>query len=322
MSKEVSRRLDRQLNQAESERSCLVAFADVDRRALERRVRAGSLVRPLPLLYVRAQAWEELEPDEQALWVVRGSAGLHPDWTFCGVSAALAHGLQVAWRSLGKVHIATAAGSQTFDELTISRHYVSGDETCSLDGVRATSLWRTVFDCARWLPRGEALAVADSALKKTGRDAEWLVEYFRVNFKGYRGLRRSLEVAEIADARSDNAGESLARSAIIDLGFECPDLQYEVADPLEPHRSYFVDFAWLDEAGNPVLFGELDGYRKTANARYRSGRTPERVLADERRRESRISRLGVPVVRFSLAEATNPYVLGRLLESFGAPFAA
>lgn len=324
MSKKVDDRVEYQLSIAESEQSCLVAFRPAERRALARRVNEdeGSdegLVTPFPGMYARRSTWKELEPDEQALWVVNGAAALHPRWAFCNVSAALVYGLGVAWDSLGKLHVASTSSNRAASTELVERHYVSHPVLRKIEGVLVTDLMDTVFDCLRTLPRGQALAIADSALARMGGDAQGLVEKLAASYRGYKGVAKALDVAALADARSENPGESIARETMISLGYAVPDLQFEIPDPLESYKTYRVDFAWLDDGGAPLVFGELDGYRKTANAKYMGGRSAEQVLADERRRESRITAYGVPVARFSLAEAKNAYRLDAILDRFGVP---
>lgn len=327
MSKEVDKRVDYQLAIAESERTCLVVFERDERRSLSRRVNNDAdseegLVMPFRGMYARKSTWNALEPDEQALWAVRGAAAQHPKWAFCNVSAALVHGLGVAWDSLGKLHVASTDGNRAPSTEEVERHYIARPSLQKIDGVLVTDLMSTVFDCLRSLPRGQAVAVADSLLTKTGHDCEWLSSCIATEFRGYKGVARALEAAAIADPRSENPGESIAREAMISLGFAVPELQFEIDDPLEEGRSYRVDFAWLDDSGRPIVFAELDGYRKTCNPKYMNGRSAERVLADERRRESRISAYGVPVARFSLAEAKNPFILEAILDRFGVPWAS
>ena len=69
----------------------------------------------------------------------------------------------------------------------------------------------------------------------------------------------------------------------------------------------------------PLVIGELDGYRKTEDQEYRSGHTATRVLADERRRESRLTAHGVPVMRMSFQETLDQVFLERLLNTYRVP---
>ena len=321
MAKEMAADLERALDIAERERTCYVGQDDRERRALNRQV-DKKLVRPCPGIFSRVETWEGMEPDEQALWVVRGLAGQQPDIRFCGPSAALVHGLDVPWRSLRCAHAAGTHDSTARSTQGIVRHEITASEFITIDGVTVTTFDRTVADCLRWLPFDEALAVADSALKVSGMSCEELEEVVSREAFRLKGKARALEVARWADARSDNAGESLARGAMIRLGFEAPELQVELRDPVEGWRRPVVDFAWFEggDRRRPIAFGELDGYRKTENPRYMGGRSAERVRTDERRRESRISVLGVPIVRFSLAEASDDWGFSRLLQSYGIPF--
>lgn len=161
--------------------------------------------------------------------------------------------------------------------------------------------------------------MADSSLKEIGCKVDVLVAHVEEEAAYKTGKTAALRAAAAADPASANAGESLARGVMLDAGFARPTLQYKVPDPLEPWHNYFVDYAWLSVDGEPLVFGELDGYRKTENPMYMSGRSADRVLLDERRRESRISLLGVPLVRFTLAQALREWEFELLLDSYGVP---
>ena len=320
MSGEVDKRVEEWLAAAEREKSCYVPQSEEERRCLGRRVGKG-VVRPARGLFAFESDWEALEPDEQALRIVRGMAGQRPSVAFCGPSAAIVHSLDVPWRVLGQIHLAQAPGVHSRSHGQVVRHEYDG-ELVDVDGVRVTPFWRTVVDCLRWLPFPDALAVADSALKEMGCKVETLVAHVEEEARGKTGKARAAEGAAFADAGSANAGESLARGVMLEAGFVRLTLQLELPDPVEPWHSYFVDYAWLDGDGAPRVFAELDGYRKTENAAYMGGRSAERVLLDERRRESRLSLYGVPIVRFTLAQALRDWEFELLLDSYGVPRAA
>lgn len=317
MSGEVDRRVEEWLATAERERACYVPQDEMERRCLARRVGKG-IVRPARGLFALEENWEALEPGEQALRIVRGMAGQRPDVAFCGPSAALVHGLEVPWRELGQIHLAQGPGAHSRSSGQLVRHEHDGD-LVNVDGVWVTPFWRTVADCLWWLPFPDALAVADSALKEIGCKVDVLVAHVEEEAAYKTGKAAALRAAAAADPASANAGESLARGVMLDAGFARPTLQYKVPDPLEPWHNYFVDYAWISADGEPLVFGELDGYRKTENPAYMSGRSADRVLLDERRRESRISLLGVPLVRFTLAQALREWEFELLLDSYGVP---
>lgn len=84
-----------------------------------------------------------------------------------------------------------------------------------LDGL--TTPLRTVLDCARSLPFGEALTVADSALRLGAiSTSELLAAADQASGNGCRQIRR---VAEFADSRAESALESMLRSRVLDAGF-------------------------------------------------------------------------------------------------------
>ena len=322
MTKTVDMRVAALLNDAERRGACCAPLAQTDKIALQRRIQSGSeIVSPFPGLYSRATFWNQLRwPCDQALPIIRGLAKLHPGWTFSHVSAAVVHGLQVSGTSPKTIHIAShVKGRAPFG---IQKHALSdidAAECVSIDGVQVTSLWRTVFDCLCSLPTVEGLIIADSALRKTGRDAAWLVSDLRAKYRSHNGLSRAIAIARFADGRSENGGESHARAMIIKLGYETPELQAVFPDPVDATRSYRTDFTWWGDFDTPLVIGELDGYCKTEDDRCLQGRSTSRVLADERRRESRLSAAGAPIMRFSFSEAKNVALFERLLSAFSVP---
>lgn len=98
--------------------------------------------------------------------------------------------------------------------------------------MRATSLGRTVIDCMRQLGFPEALAVADSYLRATGKSSDQLQAMVSPPRKGARGIRNAQVVARYADGRAESWGESVARAAMIELGFVIPELQTSYVDPV------------------------------------------------------------------------------------------
>ena len=84
--------------------------------------------------------------------------------------------------------------------------------------MRLTSLARTVLDCSRVLPFGEALAVADAALA-SGRllPEELISSSVALRGRGCRGARR---VATHANGLSSSFLESMLRALLITAGIE------------------------------------------------------------------------------------------------------
>ena len=312
---EVRSSVERLLDSSEKHLSCAAPEERGAARIMAGMARDGLLVSPLRGLYVRASFWKGLNPREQHLALMRGLAVRHPDWVFCGPSAAVAHGLAVSFPLLRTVHVAYARGGR-HDTAGVTWHYVNSDETTRALGLCVTSFERTVCDCLRSMATGDALAVADSALRVTGYDRQWLVDLVWDHCEHRRGVAQAMLVASLADGRAENGGESVARATMYELGFQMPDLQVSFPDVLtgEPYR---VDFLW--RLGDDTLVaGELDGKDKYQDSAMLAGRSTVEAFSDERLRESRLTR-DVKVVRFSYAVAKSPKRLRVLLDSYGIP---
>jgi len=99
---------------------------------------------------------------------------------------------------------------------------IRGDEVMD----RVTSPLRTVLDCSRSLPFGEALGVADGFLRRglvEAADLRGAAEAARGPFR-----RRLRAVAEAADGRSANPFESALRAVVLEAGAGDFEPQVEV----------------------------------------------------------------------------------------------
>ena len=166
--KTSDRELAALFSQAELAQTFLVTHDARIRSSLQRQVESGKVVRPARGVYARASYWRAITPPQRMLHLMRSLQALHPDWTFCHESAAVAFGLSVPFERLGDVHVATSRANRTSSTGTIRWHVVERDEFVFRQGLRVTSLPRTTFDCMRTARFGHALAVADSALRLTG----------------------------------------------------------------------------------------------------------------------------------------------------------
>ena len=314
MSKEVRQRLNRQLDDAERAGSCLVPTAEKDHKALLDR--GLELIQPLRGMFARRATWHCLTPPQRTLYLMRGIARRHPTWNFCGTSAAVGYGLPVTWRLLTNVEVATRTSGKSVPGIRMRR--LSEDRAIVHDGLRLTTLLRTVFDCLVELDLPDALAVADAALRMSGMSASTLVERLRTTYSGHRGLRRALEVASMADGRAESGGESIARAMMHQLGFAPPQLQVWIEDPIEPGKWFRVDFAWLTEDGR-LIIAEMDGRGKSTLPEFTNGRETARVLQDERLRESHLTLYRPAIIRFGYDDLLDPEEFKRKLSSYGVP---
>ena len=304
---------------AEENGRFLVAGTKALARRLARAEKNGQVRRCVGNCYARPSYWGQLSPDARHLNTLRAMKAHKPNLVFTHTSAALVHGLTVSRARLAEVHVATAKKAHSRSHDWLKRHVIIRDTSVVVGGLRVTSFERTVYDCLLELPFDEALAVADSALRKEEVTREHLAEEFgRFAWHVVDG-RRPLEILALANPLSENGGESMSRAQMLLCGFVEPKLQVEHVDPINPRKKYRVDFQW-DLSDTEVLVGELDGHDKYVDPAMTGGRTTEDVLLAERQRESRIlGSRGIRVVRFTYAQMRDQSFFENLLDTYGVP---
>ncbi|MCA0436356.1 MAG: DUF559 domain-containing protein [Actinobacteria bacterium] len=157
------------------------------------------------------------------------------------LSAAIAHGWEVL-REPDRCHVTLPRGkSLPVTNLprrrkNVSYHYATLSATERERHV--TDPVRTVLDCARFLPFGEALAVADSALRHCSFDHDELLTA-AAHIRG-PGARRVRRVAQHATAAAANPFESLVRAISLDVPGLTVKPQAEIDLPM---GLIFVDLA-------------------------------------------------------------------------------
>ncbi|MGH3390906.1 MAG: hypothetical protein ACRDOO_18730 [Actinomadura sp.] len=158
------------------------------------------------------------------------------------------------------------------------------DVTETMD-TRVTTVERTALDCARWLPRLEAVAALDQFLRR-GVDQGTLARRARV-LAGRRNARQLREVIALGDAGAASPPESWTRAIIVDAGFPRPVTQLRV--PAPDSGSYFLDLALPEH----LVAVEYDGEPFHSS--------PEDRRYDETRR-AWIRRLGWEIIVVTEAE--------------------
>lgn len=175
------------------------------------------------------------------------------------------------------------------------------DDVVAHRGALVTSPVRTVTDCLRTLRPPDALAVADAAARLLV-PAATIVEAVD-GLGGWPGVVQARRLAGLVDGRRESVLESWSALAFDEQGVPMPLWQVDIGDD-----DGFVgrgDGWW--ECG---VVGESDGKAKyRLRAAERGGLDAERlaaVLDEERRREERMRRSGLSVVRWGAKD-----VLGR-----------
>lgn len=293
-----------------------------DHHGLDRRLRAGTLARVRPGIYIDPRRAASFRPEE---WIIVRARALaracSRPTVFSHQTAAALHGLPVLHPG-ERVHI-------TLDErrrgsvagAVRHRGELSTDDVVSRCGLHTTSLARTVADIARTAPFDEAVCALDGALRQVAVRAigsydetaagAFTAESLALVERSSYGRARARRAIAFADGRAQLPGESISRIRLHELGFRAVRLQVAVTGPSA--STYFVDFG-IDEA---KVWGEFDGRTKYLDDEMRAGRSTADVLLTEKRREDWIRGVtGRPVVRWGWADLRDAATLGARLSSF------
>lgn len=223
----------------------------------------------------------------------------NPSATCSHTTAAALHGLPLYRTRSDRVHLIVPGRHTRRDSRDAVRHHLPlpDEDVEVIDGLRVTTLARTVYDVIRMVSLEAAVACFDAALRLVAWDDDekaydaYAAAVFRADVvrrisrsAGARGIRQARFVAEFADGRAQLPGESVSRLWMWQLGMPDPQLQRRVE--LEAGRFALLDFAW------PALgrWAEFDGEVKYTDADLLRGRTAEEVRTDQTLRERAVKR--------------------------------
>lgn len=295
---------------------CVHPTEAADRRRFAREASAGKCIRVSRGFYAPSDTWSELDEIGRARSFALTLAEVHPSWVFCKFTAAMLYDLEVGRDRAMPLHVQTPRGGSAHNTQKLVRHSLTCDDPISIRGALVTPPVQTVADCLLELPFPRALAVADSALRILGISKEELLGELATRSDSVQ-RRIANNAAKYADPLSANGGESVARAVMIEQGFMVPELQAEMKDPLDPSRTYYVDYRWQLSTGDVV--GELDGKDKYVLPEMTGEKDTMEVVLDERHREARLTVPGVKVLRFSFRDVMNVERFVSMLELYGIP---
>ena len=234
-----------------------------------------------------------------------------PEAALSHVSAAVLHGLPVPRDHLGRVHLTRnrPGGGRTRRWVQVHGSSLTDADVERVDGLKTTTVARTLVDLGCTLPLRAAVPVGDAALRR-GLDPDALTR--SLGRAGRRsGINAARRLAASLDGRSESPGESVSRVLFADHGVPAPQPQFVVNDA----TGHFVgrcDFGW---PGLRTL-GEFDGRIKYGRA-LAPGGDLEAVLFEEKLREDRLRDLGWQIVRWVWADLMDPVdLLARLERAF------
>jgi hypothetical protein len=183
-------------------------------------------------------------------------------------------------------------------------------DVTAIDGVRLTTVARTLADLSRDHPHGLMVGLMDAAVQ-AGRCSVAELHAVLPRLFGLRGVVRARDA--ICDVRVgvDSPGESRTRLAILDAGLPEPDLRLELwEDSLLMARGDLGYYRWL-------VWMEYDGFAVHAE---------QRVFRKDRHRDRWLVRRGWEVMRLSDLDIRQPARftghLGQSLQAAPARIAA
>lgn len=206
------------------------------------------------------------------------------------LSAAALHRLPIVGGDLSVVHTTAARRSGGQRRGGVHRHPAHRDDfAVTIDGVRVTSLLRTLTDVARTEEWRTSVPVLDAALHQQLVTTELLLDELAPP-RRLHGLARARRAVRLADGRSESPGESLTRLDLHLAGMTDLEPQIDLADG-DGRWLARVDL-WIRRAAVAV---EFDGALKYGGA----PRMPDAraALIGEKQREDALRRAGVTIVR-------------------------
>ncbi len=223
-------------------------------------------------------------------------------------SAAALHDLPIWSDGLTRVHLTRDRPTGAKVRRYVHQHSgpLAPDEVTEIDGIRVTTLARTVVDLGRSLPFARSVAVTDAALAR-GLPVDALHQSL-VGAAGRTGIGAARRTAAFSDGRSESVGESTSRVVLFQSGVPTPQLQYEVFD-LTGGLVGRSDFCWEEQR----TLGEFDGKVKYGRL-LKPGQAASDVVWAEKLREDRLRDLGWQVVRWVWDDLARPRALVERLE--------
>jgi hypothetical protein len=178
-----------------------------------------------------------------------------------------------------RVHVLCSDGVRASSTRDVLRHREAhdADDIEEVDGIRCTTLARSVVDVARSASLETAVSCADAALRSVAEQLRDKMRAVLGRMSATRGARKAAWVLAFADGRAQLPGESVSRLRLVQLGFVIRGLQVGVSRP--DGGMYYVDIDTDD------WWFEFDGKAKYLDESMRKGVSIEETVLDEKKRE-------------------------------------
>lgn len=282
------------------------AAAGVNAWALRQLLRHGGAVRLQRGVYRLSatppdeQRWERIRREH--LERARQALRAHPGHALSHETAAAARGWWTSLHPDGVVHLTALTvqpRTRRVGDLWLHHSDSVTNDLDEVDGMPCLTAARTVADCLRTLRAPNAVAIADSALRRRDTSRRE-VEAALAEQRRWVGRPRAVEALELVDPRRETWLESCSFATLAELGVEPPTPQVEVFDGWGQFVGR-VDGIWIADG----TVAEADGDGKYLRPGTGSDPAPEvaaRVVLQERRRERAVEGTGLVVVRWTRQE--------------------
>ncbi|WP_328810845.1 type IV toxin-antitoxin system AbiEi family antitoxin domain-containing protein [Rhodococcus sp. NBC_00294] len=283
----------------------LIPRADLRRRGVSdgevrAAVRSGSIVPVRRGVYVDPATTDLSDDRTRRLLELRAAVlSSDSDLVVSHSSAALVHGIDL-WPDIDRRAHLTAnrsGGGRAGTSRVVHASPLHPDDVTTVDGVRVTSLARTVVDLACSRPFESSVCSGDAALRRTSAD-DLAATLARAH--GRRGIDRARRAIAFMDGGAESVGESRSRVYLHRHGLPAPALQCDVLD----ERGRFVgrpDFLF------DGVIGEFDGL-----AKYREYGDAADVVIAEKLREDRLRSLEWRIERWTWNDLATSALADRL----------
>jgi hypothetical protein len=289
-----------------------------ERAAFYRSAARGRFARVRPGVFMAADEWARLEPEERHLARARATALVDERVVFSHLTAALIWGLPLVDLPPAVPHVTVARATGGRSSHSIARFAVGEpEEVVVVDGLPVVGLREALLGIAAIFDPAASVPILDAALggRALGPGRRPTPPPTREDLLAgaadTMAPRRVEFAVGFADGRSGSPGESLSRLTIHRAGLPAPDLQR----PFRDGRGLIgiTDFWWPEAE----LVGEFDGLGKYRRDLSGAGRSPEEIVIDEKRREDRLRALGLGVIRWGWPDARSVLDLRALLQKAG-----
>lgn len=284
-----------------------------DHNEILRQVKRNEIVRIAPGVYAPQPLWSSSYPEtKHALRVYAQNSRLrHPIFVLYSAAAVYEIALLAGWPDI--VHVAERRdpkrGSRSRGQLFRHRAPLRDDEITTIDGITVTTVARTAYDLACELPFTDGVAMLDHIRRRGLASMDELTQSF-IGGRKLPGRPRALKALEFSTDLSDSVQESRSRVLIYALGFPMPELQFTLNCD---GRTYRADFWWKEYRH----WAEFDGKGKYLSPEFQGGRSADKVVVAEKRREDAIRRHVNAFSRWEKSDLDDPRKLHQILTSNG-----